>query len=124
MYSIWPGYLIKKWGISKQPLYGAWTHGTSQRIISSKAGILILSLWVRLNRSRLDFFICSTPLLTSVTDCYLSPELATKLFDHKTVFLDLNTKNTKTQKSTPRLRNTFLKDPYLNASVGLSSITC
>ena len=63
-------------------------------------------------------------MLTSVTDCYLSPELATKLFDHKTVFLDLNTKNTKTQISTPRLRNTFLKDPYLNASVGLSSITC
>ena len=79
---------------------------------------------VRLNRSRLDFFICSASLLTSVTDCHLSPELATKLFDHKTVFLDINTVLTQSRKTAPRLRNTFLKDPYLNASVGLSSITC
>ena len=79
---------------------------------------------VRLNRSRLDFFICSSALLPSVTNCTLSPELATKLFDHKTAFLHIVEIKDTSLKPALRLRNTFLKDPYLNSSVSLASLTC
>ena len=79
---------------------------------------------VRLNRSRLDFFICSSALLTSVTNCTFSPELATKLFDHKTAYLHIVEIKDTSLKPALRLRNTFLKDPYLNSSVSLASLTC
>jgi exonuclease III len=44
---------------------------------------------VRLNRSRLDFFIVTTNILNKVSDCVVSNAPRCKLFDHKSVRLEL-----------------------------------
>jgi exonuclease III len=44
---------------------------------------------VRLNRSRIDFFIVSNNLLNVVTDCVVADSVSNKLFDHKQVSLTL-----------------------------------
>jgi exonuclease III len=44
---------------------------------------------VRLNRSRLDFFVVSNNILDQVSDCVISNAPRCKLFDHKSVRLEL-----------------------------------
>ena len=44
----------------------------------------------RVNRSRLDFFLISDTLVTSVSSCEIAPYLGSDLFDHKSVSLALN----------------------------------
>jgi hypothetical protein len=71
---------------------------------------------VRLNRSRIDFFIVSSSIINSISRCEIAQSLACKLFDHKQVLLVLNTKNTSsTQKC--RLSNSHLDAKLLSASV-------
>ena len=47
---------------------------------------------IRRNRSILDFFVVSHSLIPNIVDCSISPGLATKLIDHRTVLLTLGTK--------------------------------
>jgi exonuclease III len=48
----------------------------------------------RVNRSRLDFFLISDGLLTSVSSSSIGTSLSTLLFDHKPVFLNIESKRT------------------------------
>ena len=48
------------------------------------------------NRSRIDFFLISDPLIDCVSSCNISTELLTELFDHNCVKLCLNKTNIRT----------------------------
>jgi exonuclease III len=75
---------------------------------------------VRLNRSRLDFFIVSVELLESVLDCTIANSPRCKLFDHKNVNLELGSERPKcTKKNT--ISNSFLDVKALDFSVNLAA---
>jgi hypothetical protein len=44
---------------------------------------------MRKNRSRLDFFIVSTPLLNNIINANIRPGRLCKLFDHSTIDIEL-----------------------------------
>ena len=44
------------------------------------------------NRSRIDFFMISTPLFGSISSCEIALALQNSLFDHKAIFLNINEK--------------------------------
>ena len=67
---------------------------------------------IRRNRSRLDFFVISNSLIPNIVNCSISPGLATKLFDHRTVLLTLGTKKKGKINLGPRVGNTFLSENY------------
>jgi len=46
----------------------------------------------RINRSRLDFFIISDSIMETISDCNISAEISTELFDHKYVNLTFGKK--------------------------------
>jgi hypothetical protein len=71
---------------------------------------------VRLNRSRLDFFVVSETLIPNIGDCVISSSTKCKLFDHKQVSLLLNP-NLRDSKPKSCLSNSFLSDVLLKASV-------
>jgi hypothetical protein len=75
---------------------------------------------VRLNRSRLDFFIVSQNILREITDCRIDHSVSCKLFDHKRVSLLLNSKTPNSVK-TDRLGNNYLNDILMMASVELAA---
>ena len=79
---------------------------------------------VRRNRSRQDFFVVSKSLIPNIVDCSISPGLATKLFDHRTVLLTLGTKKKGKTNSGPRVGNKFLTKSYVRASVNIAAIKC
>jgi exonuclease III len=54
---------------------------------------------VRLNRSRLDFYIISASLVPSLNDCVIAAVPRCKLFDHKNVTLFLHLQNPKKKKT-------------------------
>ncbi len=75
---------------------------------------------VRLNRSRLDFFIVNTNVLNKVSDCVVSNAPRCKLFDHKSVRLELfRTTIFKSQKSA--ISNAFLKEKSLRYAIELAA---
>jgi hypothetical protein len=75
---------------------------------------------VRLNRSRLDFFVVSRNLINEITDCIIDSTVSCKLFDHKKVTLLLNKKcNMLPPKD--GISNAFLKDKQLGASVEIAA---
>jgi exonuclease III len=67
---------------------------------------------VRLNRSRLDFYIISASLVPSLNDCVIATVPRCKLFDHKNVTLFLHHQNPK--KKRDAISNCFLKEYALN----------
>ena len=67
---------------------------------------------IRRNRLRLDFFVISNSLIPNIVNCSISPGLATKLFDHRTVLLTLGTKKKGKINLGPRVGNTFLSENY------------
>jgi hypothetical protein len=74
------------------------------------------------NRSRLDFFIISEPLLDHLTECQIAKTLQNKLFDHKAVTIDFNKKkvlNTGTR-CRPSISNKELNDDLLQYLVKIS----
>ncbi len=75
---------------------------------------------VRLNRSRLDFFIVSRNILPEVTDCRIDHSVSSKLFDHKRVTLTLNHKSL-SRRNSDRLGNTYLTDTVMMANVELAA---
>ncbi len=75
---------------------------------------------VRLNRSRLDFFIVSQNVLREITDCVIDHSVSCKLFDHKRVTLLLNSK-TVIRDQKDRLGNNFLNDILMMATVELAA---
>jgi exonuclease III len=75
---------------------------------------------VRLNRSRLDFFVVSETLIPNIGDCLISSSARCKLFDHKQVSLLLNP-SLRVSKPKSSLSNSFLNDILLRASVELEA---
>jgi hypothetical protein len=74
---------------------------------------------VRLNRSRLDFFVISSNLISNISDCIIADSVSCKLFDHKPVCLKLN-QPTSLTKPTCRLINLFLESELLSLSVEIA----
>jgi exonuclease III len=68
------------------------------------------------NRSRLDFFIVSCPVLNSVTNCKILPAKQNCLFDHKAIELELGKKNTPVRRQ-PRINNANLNIDILEILV-------
>ena len=60
------------------------------------------------NRSRIDFFLISDSLLEYVSNCDISAEIPTELFDHHRITLNFNTKNFKPKQN---INNTILSHP-------------
>jgi hypothetical protein len=77
---------------------------------------------VRLNRSRLDFYVMSSNLVPFLTECSISAAPKCKLFDHKTVTLYLfQQKPKKTCFKKDAISNSFLKEHALKYSVEIAS---
>ena len=60
------------------------------------------------NRSRIDFFLISDSLLEYVSNCDISAEIPTELFDHHRITLNFNTKNFKPKQN---INNSILSHP-------------
>jgi exonuclease III len=75
---------------------------------------------VRLNRSRIDFFVVSASILNSVSECSINDSVSCKLFDHKQVNLLLNSPKT-VHPTKIRLSNSYLKDECLSFSVDIAA---
>jgi hypothetical protein len=75
---------------------------------------------VRLNRSRLDFFIISDSLINCISSCSIADSLSCKLFDHKQVHLVLYEQQGK-QIGPLRLSNTYLNEKLLEFSVEIAA---
>ncbi len=75
---------------------------------------------VRLNRSRLDFFVVSRNLVNEISDCIIDSTVSCKLFDHKKVTLLLNKKRSMLP-SKDGISNAFLKDKQLGTSVEIAA---
>ncbi len=65
---------------------------------------------VRLNRSRLDFYIMSANLVPSLSDCVVAPVPKCKLFDHKNVTLFLHQRELGKKSKGDVISNSFLKE--------------
>jgi exonuclease III len=74
---------------------------------------------VRLNRSRLDFFVISSNLIANISECTIADSVSCKLFDHKPVCLKLNQTISLTKPSC-RLNNRFLENEVLGISVEIA----
>jgi exonuclease III len=74
---------------------------------------------VRLNRSRLDFFVISNSLVGNISECCIADSVSCKLFDHKPVCLKLNKPTCKISTSC-RLSNLFLDNELLSMSVEIA----
>jgi exonuclease III len=75
---------------------------------------------VRLNRSRLDFFVISNTMLDVVHDCTVDCSLKCKLFDHKCVTLTIHKKVQQRPKK-DLLSNNFLAHKALLFSVEIAT---
>ena len=71
------------------------------------------------NRSRLDFFLISNPLLPHVTKCFIEPSLSAKCFDHKAIHLDFRITKRKSNRL-PAISHAILDDPDITAVVKIS----
>jgi exonuclease III len=63
------------------------------------------------NKSRIDFFLISGGLSRKVNKCYISPTLQNKLFDHRAVNLNVNTKRT------PKKKGLFITNKVLGSDL-------
>jgi hypothetical protein len=77
---------------------------------------------LKLNRSRLDFFLISKNIALLVSDCDIKLALQSKLFDHKAIYLDFTDKKTVT--SRPSISARILHDPDIEIVVKLSVYEC
>jgi hypothetical protein len=76
---------------------------------------------VRLNRSRLDFFVMSSNLIPVLGDCKIASTVSGKMFDHKQVSLLLHTAPSIISKKSPVLNNSFLNDAALICAVEIAA---
>jgi exonuclease III len=74
------------------------------------------------NRSRLDFFIISEPILDTVSGCDIAESLQNKLFDHRAVLLTLNGQTDKPDQCRPTISNKDLDDDLLDFMIKISVI--
>ncbi len=74
----------------------------------------------RVNRSRIDFFIISSSLVSKVKDCVINDAVSCKLFDHKQVSLFLGPCS-KRGEGKIRLSNSFLDEKLLFYSVEIAT---
>jgi len=70
------------------------------------------------NRSRIDFFIISKNITPAVSNISIANCLQNKLFDHRAVLLDFNTK--KPVLTPPTVSKKILKDPEIDLVVGIA----
>jgi hypothetical protein len=73
---------------------------------------------IKKNRSRIDFFIISKSITPAVTNISIANCLQNKLFDHRAVLLDFNTK--KPVLTPPTVSKRILKDPEIDMVVGIA----
>jgi hypothetical protein len=78
---------------------------------------------VRLNRSRLDFFVVSANMLNDISECICNPTVSIKLFDHKSVSLQIGNAKSYT-KAPPKLKNSNIDHPLVKHNVKISAIMC
>ncbi len=72
------------------------------------------SAWNHDNRSRIDFFLISKPLVGGACDARIYPSLSRSYFDHKTI--ELNFKKKFTPKTFP-IKNTMINNPLMQFAV-------
>ncbi len=75
---------------------------------------------VRLNRSRLDFYIMSANLVPSLTDCVVAPVPKCKLFNHKNVTLFMHQRGLGKKTKRDAISNSFLKEFALKVYVDIA----
>ena len=78
---------------------------------------------LQLNRSRIDFFIISTPLFGACSSCDIAPAMQNSLFDHKAVKLNFNSKPVK-KKGNPTIAREIVNDADLELVVKLAAAEC
>jgi exonuclease III len=78
---------------------------------------------VRLNRSRLDFFIMSGNLIKELSDCSIASTVSCKQFDHKSVTLALYAPSLR-RTGNAGLNNSFLDNQLLIHSIELACRKC
>jgi hypothetical protein len=71
------------------------------------------------NRSRLDFFVVSRDILSSVSECSILPGLQNKLFDHHAIILEFNAR--KKIITPPTISKHVMKDPETELVGGLAA---
>jgi hypothetical protein len=76
---------------------------------------------VRLNRSRLDFFVMSSNLIPVLSDCKIASTVSGKMFDHKQVSLLLYNVPCTASKKPSILNNSFLNDAALICAVEIAA---
>jgi len=79
----------------------------------------VLSDPTKKNRSRIDFFITSRAILQNITECTISPNLQSKMFDHKAIHLSTIVKKS-SNPTIPTISHAILCDPDLDYVVGLA----
>ena len=77
---------------------------------------------VRLNRSRIDFFIISQQIEGYITECSISSSVLCNLFDHKFITLSMGVQ--KPQKRESKLSNNFLDDPVFDICIKSTTYLC
>jgi exonuclease III len=75
---------------------------------------------VRLNRSRLDFFVVSHNLIPEVTDCIIGSLVSGKMFDHKQVILSINETQTSTA-NVVHVSNSFLDEKLMLIDIEIAA---
>jgi hypothetical protein len=77
----------------------------------------------RKNRSRIDFFLISTGILSAVTKCDIFSAQLSNMFDHKPIvlsFKEVEVRNNQQKKCV--ITNWFLDDPLIKMSAELASL--
>ena len=75
------------------------------------------------NRSRIDFFMISTPLFGSISSCEIALALQNSLFDHKAIFLNINEKKIPGT-CNPSISREIVNDSELEIVVKLAASEC
>ena len=77
----------------------------------------------RKNRSRIDFFLVSIDLFTSISECDIMPNLQSKLFDHKAITLSFYPKK-KVKSNKINISTTILNDDDIRIVMEMAIIEC
>jgi exonuclease III len=75
---------------------------------------------IRLNRSRLDFFVISHNIIPEISDCTISSSVSGKMFDHKQVVLSINEKQASVTNAV-HVSNSFLDEKLMCIAIEIAA---
>jgi exonuclease III len=75
---------------------------------------------IRLNRSRLDFFVVCQSFIPEISDCTISSSVSGKMFDHKQVTLSLNEKKASFTNAM-HVSNSFLDENLMSIAIEIAA---